>query len=103
MIREIPILGKPSTEQREAFRAAKGALGITDALKFVEARPGCGRCLSFGPDPEFAADCLGLVGADRQDVEDALGWILDLRNEWRAATVGSWLEKTMGRRGVREL
>lgn len=99
----VNIIGKPSPAQRAAFKRAKEALGITDSMLFVEARPGCGRAISFGPPPEFAIDWMTLHGQADQDVEDILGWYCNLRNEWRVATVGTWLEKAFGRSGVREL
>lgn len=99
----LPVIGQPSPQQREAFKAAKATLGITDSLKFVPAQPGCGKALSFGPRPDFACDWLTLEGAEPQDVEDALGWLLDLRHDWRAQSMAVWLEFAFGRSGIAEV
>lgn len=100
---EIPIVGKPTPAQREAFKAAKAELRVTEPMKFVEASRGCGRALSFGPLPDFACDWVTLVGKEDEDVTEALGWMLRLRTTYRKATVGDWLERSMGRVGVKEL
>ena len=104
-MREIPKLGTVSPEQRNAFKAAKQALGITEPLKFVEARPGCGRVVSFGDGhtPQFATDWIVLHGAEPDDVEAVLGWALGIRFDWRAYGIDRWLEIAMGRPGVQEI
>lgn len=93
---EIPILGKPTGKQRESFRDAKRVLRVADQLLFVEARPGCGRALSFGPTPEFACDWVTLHGEEVADVAEALGWVLRLTQTHRASTVELWLSRVMG-------
>lgn len=104
-MREIAVLGPISPAQRTEFKAAKARLGISEPLKFVEARPGCGRVVSFGPDhdPEFATDWIVLHGADPEDVEAVLGWVLGMTFDWRAYGIDRWLEIAMGRPGVREI
>lgn len=99
---EVPIIGKPNPTQREAFREAKRVLRVADQLLFVEARPGCGRALSFGPKPEFACDWVELWGDEPADAAEALGWMLKLTQTHRRSTVGRWLSDVLGAE-VREL
>lgn len=99
---EIPIIGKPTTRQREAFKQAKLALRVSDSVIFVEARPGCGRALSFGATPEFACDWVTLHGGEVEHAAEALGWMLRLTQTHRRSTVGMWLSGVLGRE-VREI
>ena len=100
---EIPIMGKPTPAQREQFKAAKAQLQVTDQMIFVPASPGSSRVVSFGPMPGFACDWVTLVGKDNEDVTACLGWVLRLRETHIRSTVGDWLERSMGRVGVKEI
>lgn len=104
----ISIIGKPSPEQREAFKQAKATLAIGEAMLFVPAAPGCGKVIIFAqmnedPMPDFAADWMTIFRSGGQDVEDALAWYVGIRDDWRAASPALWLERTLGISGVREL
>lgn len=75
MTAEIPVLGKPTPQQRQAFKDAKAALGITEPMQFVGAEPGCGRLISFEEVPDFFAD-YALMRTDRiQAAIDVLKWV----------------------------
>lgn len=103
---EIAVIGKPTDAQREAFKAAKQELGVTEPMKFVPAKPGADRVLLFDADnlavPPFACRWITLYHSDGRDVRDTLAWYLGA-HDWRAADIDHWLEEVFQRGGVREV
>lgn len=96
------ILGSPTATQRQLFADAKRKLQIEYALKFEQARPGCGRVLSFEDRPPFICEYGVIKSEIPENIQMALAWYLGVSDAPQARSMADWLSVEMGGR-VREV